>query len=83
MPGAFVFDPSDSVEGAQSARGRLVADVVALPTVHRGTFVLPSPRIELRHRLPPLRDMGRLRKSEEQCMPRGVCAPSPLSEDPH
>ena len=83
MPGAFVFEPGDSVEGAQVARGRLAAEVVMLPTLNRSSFVLPSPHIDLRHRMPPINDIVRLARSDARCLPRAVCAAPPLSEDPH
>ena len=83
MPGAFVFESGDSVEGTQVARGRLAAEVVTLPTLSRSSFVLPSPRIELRHRMPPTNDIVRLARSDVRCLPRAVCAAPPLSEDPH
>ena len=79
MPGAFVFEPGDSVEGTQVARGRLAAEAVMLPS----SFVLPAPRIDLRHRMPPINDIVRLVRSDARCLPRAVCAAPPLSEDPH
>jgi hypothetical protein len=83
MPGAFVFEPGDSAEGTQVARGRLAAEVAVLPALNGSSVVLPSPRIDLRHRLPPLSDVVRLARSASRCLPRAVCASSPLSEDPH
>ena len=83
MPGAFVFEPGDSAEGTQVARGRLVADIAMLPPLNGSSVVLPSPRIDRTHRLPPLSDVVRLARSASRCLPRAICAPSPLSEDPH
>jgi len=83
MPGAFVFDPDNSAEGTHVARGRLAAEVAVLPTLPGSLGVLPSPRIDLRHRLPPISDVVRLARSASRCLPRAVCAPSSLSEDPH
>lgn len=85
VPGVFVFEASDSVEGAQVVRGRLATEVVALPTLTGPWSVLwqPLPRSDLRQRMPPVNDIVRLARSAARCMPRAVCAPSPLSEVPH
>ena len=83
MPGAFVFEADDSAEGTRVIRGRLVVEVVALPILNAGSFVLPSPHIDLRHRLSPLSDVVRLARSAAPCLPRAVCALSSPSEDPH
>jgi hypothetical protein len=82
MPGAFVFEPGDSVEGTHG-RGRQAAEVVALPTLTGHAPVLLQPRIDFRHRRPPVSDVVRLARSATRCLPRAVCDPSPLSEDPH
>jgi hypothetical protein len=83
MPGAFVFDPADSVEGTH-ARGRQAADVTVLsPTPTGHSFVLSPSRIDLRHRLPPLSDIVRLKRSAARFLPRVICVRSPLAEDPH
>ena len=83
MPGAFVFEPGNSVEGTQVARGRLATEVVTLPTLTGHSPLLLQPRIDLRHRLPPISDFMRIARSVSRCLPRAACAPSPLSEDPH
>ena len=83
MPGAFVFEADDSAEGTRVVRGRLVVEVVVLPILNAGSFVLPSPHIDLRHRLSPLSDVDRLARSAAQCLPRSVCSLSSPSEDPH
>ena len=83
MPGAFVFEADDSAEGTRVIRGRLVVEVVALPILHAGSFVLPSPHVDLRQRLSPLSDVVRLARSTAQCLPRAACARSSPSEDPH
>jgi hypothetical protein len=85
MPGAFVFEAGDSVEGAQVVRGRLATEVVALPapTDHWPMLWQPQPRNDLRQRMPPVTDIVRLAKSAARCLPRAVCASSSLSEVPH
>jgi hypothetical protein len=66
MPGAFVFDPADSVESAQTARTRPLAletappapkpapDVVAAtqPVLSRHGRAIPRRPVRARHRLP-------------------------------
>ena len=83
MPGAFVFAADDSVEGTQVKRGRLAAAVMVLPTQTGRSPLLSKPRIDLRHRLPPISDVVRLAKFAAGSLPRAVCASSPRSEDPH
>ena len=83
MPGAFVFEADDSAEGTRVIRGRLVVEIVALPILNAGSFVVPSPHIDLRHRLSPLSDVVRLARSAAPCLPRAVCALSSPPEDPH
>ena len=82
LPGAFVFEASDSIEAAEVGRGRLAA-VVALPPPNQSPVVDLSPRLDLRHRLPPIPDVVRLARSAARCLPRAVCTPPLLSEDPH
>lgn len=85
VPGVFVFEPGDSVDAVQLSRGRLAAEVVTLPELRGGPFVLPSPRLlDLRHRMPATSDGVVLVRPEARCLPRAVCASSPpSSEDPH
>ena len=83
MPGAFVFEADDSAEGTRVIRGRLVVEIVVLPILNAGSFVLPSPHIDLRHRLSPVSDVVRLARSAAQCLPRAGCALSSPSEEPH
>ena len=82
MPGAFVFEPGDSVESTHG-RGRHAVEVTALSALSGHSPILLRPRIDLRHRLPPISDVVRLARSAAQCLPRAICAPSPPSEDPH
>ena len=83
MPGAFVFEADDSVEGAQFTRGRIATAVMVPPTQTGCSPPLSTPRIGLRHRLPPINDVVRLARFAAGSLPRAVCASSPLSEDPH
>jgi hypothetical protein len=83
MPGAFVFEPEDSVESIDVARGRHAAKVVVLPTPPRNSF-LPSPsRIDFRPRRPPRREVALRERPLVNRLPRATCAPPRSSEDPH
>lgn len=79
MPGAFVFDPTDSVESTHTGRGR-VADVAAAPTPTVDAAAIALPRTESRLRVvlpaPVVRERDRVR-------PRGAIEPTRSSEDPH
>lgn len=82
MPGAFVFEPSESVESVRGARARASADLVAapeaggtansslLPSDH-ATRVVQASRVEPRGR--PVRARSLLARVD----------PAPPSEDPH
>jgi hypothetical protein len=48
MPGAFMFEPEDSVESLQSSRGRAPAGVVALPALDREPSTPSSAAIDRR-----------------------------------
>ena len=79
MPGAFVFEPADSVEGTHGARlhrtGPLAAAQASVgdsPITLSRPPMAPSPGI---HRVLPTRCVV-------SCLPRAILAP-PLSEDPY
>jgi hypothetical protein len=84
MPGAFVFDPADSVESVTAGRTQLMAKIVVLPTPGRDSR-LPSrePHRELRDRLPAIEEVAHSGLPVVSCLPRATCAPSRLSEDSH
>lgn len=82
MPGAFVFEPGDSVETVQGARARGAASLVTVPTTTSGAapmLSMPPPSMRLfilatpRHGYPP-HVVSRL--------PRAALTAS-LSDDPH
>jgi hypothetical protein len=50
MPGAFVFEPADSVESAQAGRPRAPAELAALPPEHEGGFTRVAATVDLRLR---------------------------------
>lgn len=82
MPGAFVFEPDDSVESI--GRGRLMAEI-AVASAPGGSSFLPSsdPPGDLRHRLRMSRGVRPMGRRLVSWLPRATCAPSPPAEDPH
>jgi hypothetical protein len=82
MPGAFEFEPADSVESIGG--GRLTAQVVVLPTPGAGSSQIASRlRRDLRHRLPPRSEVAPLGRSPGHRPPRVIGDPAQPSEDPH
>lgn len=81
MPGAFVFEPADSVESIGG--GRLTVRVAVLPTPAVGSSLIVSHLgNDRRDRLPPRSEVVVLGCTPTHRLPRGTCPPSPLSEDP-
>jgi hypothetical protein len=81
MPGAFVFDASDSVESLQMTRVRPVADVPldSAPTPDAGALIV---QVDVRHRrLPPRRSA--VPRHAGDSSRRKAPEPPGLSEDPH
>jgi hypothetical protein len=83
MPGAFVFDASDSVEGLQAHRGPNAPQAVLLPALACGAPGLQQGQTSPRVGLPraPVRSV----LVEGPCRPRTFLAATPpsSSEDPH
>ena len=50
MPGAFVFEPAESVESAQAGRARAPAELAALPPEHEGGSTRVRSTVDLRPR---------------------------------
>jgi hypothetical protein len=82
MPGAFVFEPADSVESIGG--GRVAARVVVLATP------APSPvsssthlHSDLPYRRPDRCEAPSFGCPLARCLPRAACDPSSASEDPH
>jgi hypothetical protein len=82
MPGAFVFDPADSVDSIQTPRGRTTARIVVLPSPVRHEVLTFESQIDLRQRQLPSevtafspRVVSRLRRAR--------CELARPSEDPH
>jgi hypothetical protein len=83
MPGAFVFEPADSVESAQTGRARAPAELAALPPESEGAFTGVRPAVDLRLRharrddtRPPARHVPTRQP------PSARDSSSPQSEDP-
>ncbi len=82
MPGAFVFEPDDSVESIGG--GRLVAKIVIVPAPGGSSFLPWSqPSGDPRHRLRASRADRLVGRRPEIWLPRATCAPSPPADDPH
>jgi hypothetical protein len=82
MPGAFVFEPADSVDSIGG--GRVAVRVTILPASSGGPVALsPGPISDL----PPRRAVPTASRPLDQprapCLPRGTCDTPPSSEDPH
>lgn len=83
MPGAFVFDPAESVESIDVARGRLTAKVVVMPTPTRAFLLLPQTRRDFRLRVLSRSEFALPEHPVVNCLPRATCASPRPSEDPH
>jgi hypothetical protein len=80
MPGAFVFEPADSVESAQGSRGRVAGDVRLVPVPLPAAAFLTPQRLEDGPK--PDRRPGLAELCVVSRLPRAVLAPAPPSEDP-
>jgi hypothetical protein len=84
MPGAFVFEPGDSVESIQTNRGRAVSGIAVLRAVVRDPFVLSQPRLDVNDRLVLTNQVAPLeRPVAVSGLPRSALGPAPSSEGPH
>jgi hypothetical protein len=82
MPGAFVFEPTDSVETVQRSRGWAPADAVLLSAVARHRLAIVRPRVEVTG-LEINRTLGRPVHPVVTRLPRAALLPAPPSADPH
>ena len=83
MPGAFVFEPADSVETVQGNGGRAGSEVVAALRLAIAPFVLRLLRIDLTDGLVLSRDVTSVTRPAVDHLPRGTIEPTPPTEDPH
>ena len=84
MPGAFVFEPADSVESLQTARGRAAGDLIVAPVPARNVTVLLQLHVTFKDRLTS-RSRAEHHGVAANRLPRslGDSGPSRPSEDPH
>jgi hypothetical protein len=82
VPGAFVFEPADSVESIQTPRGRATARVVVLPLPAEHAFLALQPRTDLRPRQ-LAGEVTAFARPVVSRLPRARCERARPSEDPH
>jgi hypothetical protein len=82
MPGAFVFEPTDSVESAQMNRGRVAGEVDPAHLVHQAVVVPAPPRADVGDGPRPARNAGLAELCVVNRLPRATLASAPPSEDP-
>jgi hypothetical protein len=82
MPGAFVFDATDSVESTQT-RPRLSVETVLLSAPVKDALVPAPPPRDDRRRLASAERAERERRSVPIRRSRALHDPAPSSEDPH
>jgi hypothetical protein len=83
MPGAFVFEPADSVASIEMAHGRAALAVAILPSPAGPSLLPPSSRLDPKPRVPPVREIAATGHPAPRCLPRATCDPPRPSEDPH
>lgn len=88
MPGAFVFEPGDSVESLHVGRGRAATDVDAPPLRLGGIFAVSMLRAAVMDVAPPAGVMHGPSRRTVNSFPRATLAKAPPapaspSEDPH
>jgi hypothetical protein len=83
MPGAFVFEPADSVESIQSTRGRGSVEVVVLPAAFLSAALILTPRAETQGRPAPTRETTPGIRVAPRHWPRATLSPASPSEEPH
>lgn len=82
MPGAFQFDPADSVESIQGSRAR--ATEVAVPPSPPEDAMTPAPApTEITDQRVPTRQVARRRRFAMPSSSRSSGDPAPPSADPH
>ncbi len=83
MPGAFQFEPADSVETIQIGRARVAARVVVLPPVPGDALAWSRAPAESRDRWAGPNRVERHGPAVMTWPSRASRAPAPTSEDPH
>jgi hypothetical protein len=82
MPGAFVFEPSESVESTRS-RARAATEAVVLPAAAGDVFVRSRPQLEVKDRLTSPESVERRGNAVMGWRLRAPHHPAPSSEDLH
>lgn len=82
MPGAFVFEPAESVESTR-IRARAGAETVVLPAPPRDAFVLSQLPLVAKDPLAPTLAVERRGPPVQSWRSRAPYDPAPPSEDPH
>lgn len=82
MPGAFVFEPAESVESTQIGRGRVAADATLPPVREPATAMVQQAADAPVRRLPVIASAHRARQRPAR-QPSPVREFAPPAEDPH
>ena len=83
MPGAFVFEPAESVEGVRMTRAQEAADRIASPTPAQGPRALLLPEITARWSFVPAPSIPRVLLHVRTGARYESPEATPSSEDPH
>jgi hypothetical protein len=83
MPGAFQFEPADTVETIQIGRARAAARVAVLPAVPGNALVWSQAPAEVTDRWARTRQVERRDRLVMIWWSRASHDPAPASEDPH
>src|SRR5262245_33154851 len=83
MPGAFVLDPDQSVESADSGWGRNATDRIVLLSLALDASVPSAPPVDVRGRTAPARDVVGSECREGRWLARASLSAPPVSEEPH
>jgi hypothetical protein len=83
VPGAFVFDPADSIESVQNARGRPAARVAIRAAPVGDSFKLSPPFVNHKPRITPMAAVALPVHPVASYRARATVDPAPRPEDPH
>jgi len=83
MPGAFVFDPDDSIESVQMSRSRDVAGVVTALVPARDPGAVVARQVAVRPRFVPMPSIPGMPLRTGDGPRTATPEPAPPSEDPH
>lgn len=82
MPGAFVFDPTESVESVHAKRDASI-DVAVRIALLPNRSALTDPGAEAARIMPAPRTRAPMSHVRARNLPRAALDPSPPAEDPH